>query len=161
MNEATGRPLAQAEVTADRIAVLLELAPLFAMLMPFVAILTIRFEDLDIETLLLRAAAVALASGLGWLKIGRPMEAAGIAVVRAGVLALLVWWAYAAVSAEVAVEQCEAVCDATNPLIPSIVPVVLVGSVFVLSTFASAAFVARTSRSRRASRTIATTPDTA
>ena len=161
MNEAIARPLPHADATADRVAVLLELAPLFALLMPFVAILTIRFEELDIETLLLRAAAIALASGLGWLKIGRPLQALGIAVVRGGALALLVWWAYAAVSAEVAVEQCDAVCDATNPLIPSIVPVVLVGSVYVLSTFASAAFVARTSRSRRASRATRTTPDIA
>ena len=146
MNEAIARPAHAAEAASDRVAVGLELLPLLALLTPFAAIITIRWEELDVETMLLRASAVALASGLGWLKRGMPLQALAVLVVRAAALSLLVWWAYASVSAEVSVRQCDDVCSGTPPLIPSIVPVVLVAAVYVVSTCVSAWFVSRASR---------------
>ena len=127
-------------------AVALELAPLLAVFMPFFMAFSSRWEAVDIDTMLTRAAVIAMLSGLGWMKAGRPVRGLAILVARGLVLTLLMWWAYDAVSAEVAVRQCEGVCDASGPLVPSIVPVVVLVGVYVAATVASAALVARVNR---------------
>ena len=142
--------LQSADTAADRIAVALELLPFTAMLTPFIAVLMIRWEEPDIETLLLRAGVIALASGLGWIKAGRPVHGLAIALARGAVLSLLIVWAYQAVAAEMRATDCVDECG-SGPLIPSIVPVVLTAVVFVASTLASTVLLARTSRRLRAS----------
>jgi hypothetical protein len=137
-------PIARERDGADRVAVALELAPLLAVFMPFFMAFSARWEAVDIDTMLTRAAVIAMLSGLGWMKVRRPMRGLAILVGRGLVLTLLMWWAYDAVSAEVAVRQCEDVCD--GPLIPSMVPIVVLVGVFVASTVASAALVARVNR---------------
>jgi hypothetical protein len=146
MNEAAAAPASREEAGADRIAVALELLPLGAVMMPFLMGLTARWEEPAIDTMLLRAATVAMLSGFGWMKLRRPLRGLAFLVGRGGLLTLLMWWAYASVSAEVAVRQCDTVCDAQNPLVPSIVPIVALVAAFLVTTVASAAAVARTSR---------------
>jgi hypothetical protein len=139
-------PIASERDGADRVAVALELAPLLAVFMPFFMAFSARWEPVDIDTMLTRAAAVAMLSGLGWMKARRPVRGLAILVARGLVLTLLMWWAYASVSAEVAVRQCEDVCDAAAPPVPSIVPIAVLVGVYVVSTVASAALLARVNR---------------
>lgn len=149
MNDtAAASTLAPARDGADRIAVGLELLPLLAVFTPFLMSVSARWESAGVDDMLVRAAVVAMLSGLGWMKVRRPWLGLAILIGRGLVLTLLIWWSWTAVSAEVAARDCLTPCDASAPLLPSLLPIFLLVAAFVASTVASAVLLARTSSPR-------------